>query len=43
MLEQEGRVKEREGGLPPCLRCKFVPVASQARGEGPLLLFLYME
>lgn len=43
MPEQEGRVKERKAGLPPCLRCKFVPVAIQAQGEGPLLLFLFVE
>lgn len=43
MLKQEGRATEGEGVQPPCLGCKFVPVASQARGEGPLLLFLYME
>lgn len=42
-IKKERRGKEGEGVYLPCLRCKFVPVVCGAWGEGPLLLFLYME
>lgn len=39
-----GERREKGEGVvqPLCLRCKFVPAASQAWGEGPLFSFLYI-